>query len=156
MRFYQYHPEGEIKPFQWVVSRNARVGIRRLEPLGKTEEFCAMIRAQDNYPSRRDLQPLRSVSVQWRAERLLEPGRPAQTTSVEETTFCTDLQRASGASTQRRWTNDGDPRPAGLGFPPSVHCLRVDAPDALWRSVLLAVCSTGISWAGQPKLGRAT
>ena len=48
MRFYQYHTEGEIKPFQWVVSQNARVGIERLEPLGKTEEFCAMIRAQDN------------------------------------------------------------------------------------------------------------
>ena len=48
MRFYQYHPEGEIKPFQWVVSRNARVGIGRLEPLGKIEELCAMIRAQDS------------------------------------------------------------------------------------------------------------
>jgi len=73
MRFYQYHPEGEIKPFQWVVSQNARVGIGRLEPLGKTEEFYAMIRAQDNYPSRSDLQPLRSVSVQRRAEKLPEP-----------------------------------------------------------------------------------
>ena len=55
MRFYQYHPEGEIKPFQWVVSQNPRVGTGRLEPLGKTDEFCAMIRAQDNYPSRSDL-----------------------------------------------------------------------------------------------------
>ena len=55
MRVYQYHPEGEIKPFQWVVSQNARVGIGRLEPLGKTKEFCAIIRAQDNYPSRSDL-----------------------------------------------------------------------------------------------------
>jgi len=114
MRFYQYHPEGEIKPFQWVVSQNARVGIGRLEPLGKTEEFFAIIRAQDNYPSRSDLQPLRSVSVQWRAKRLPELGRPAQEMSVEETAFCTDLQRASGASTRRRWTNDGDHRPAGL------------------------------------------
>ena len=51
MRFYQYHTEGAIKPFQWVVSQNARVGIGRLEPLDKTEEFCAMISAQDYYPS---------------------------------------------------------------------------------------------------------
>ena len=115
MRFYQYHPEGEIKPFQWVVSQNARVGIGRLEPLSKTEEFCAMIRAQDNHPSRSDLQLLRSVSVQRRAERLLEPGRPAQGMSVEQTAFCTDLQRASGASTRRRWPNSRNPRPAGLG-----------------------------------------
>src|SRR6185369_4110196 len=71
MRFYQYHLEGEIKPFQWVVSQNARVGIGRLEPLGKMEEFCAMIRAQDNYPSRSDHQLLRSVSVQRRAEDLV-------------------------------------------------------------------------------------
>ena len=78
MRFYQYHPEGEIKPFQWVVSQNAQVGFGRLEPLGKTEEFCAMIRAQDNYPSRSDLQSLRSVSVQRRAEKLPEPGHPAE------------------------------------------------------------------------------
>ena len=77
MRFYQYHPEGEIKPFQWVVFQNARVGIGRHEPLGKTEEFCAMIRAQDNYPSRSDLQSLRNVSVQQRAEIPPEPGRPA-------------------------------------------------------------------------------
>ena len=73
-----------------------------------------MIRAQDNYPSRSDLQPLRIVSVQRRAKKLPEPGRPAQEMSVEETAFCTDLQRASGASTRRRWTNDGDHRLAGL------------------------------------------
>ena len=115
MRFYQYHPEGEIKPFQWVVSQNARVGIRRLEPLGKIEEFCAMIRAQDNHPSKSDLQPLRSVSVQQRAEIPPEPGRPAQTTPVEETVFCTDPQRASGASTRRRWPNGRNPRQASLG-----------------------------------------
>ena len=115
MRFYQYHPEGEIKPFQRVVSQNARGGIGRLEPLGKMEEFCDMIRAQDNHPSRSDLQLLRSVSVQWRAERLPEPGRPAQEMSVEQTTFCTDLQRASGASTRRWWPNGRNPRPANLG-----------------------------------------
>jgi hypothetical protein len=62
--------------------QNARVGIGRLEPLGKTEEFCVMIIAQDNHSSRSDLQPLRSVSVQWRAEIPLEPGRPAQGMSV--------------------------------------------------------------------------
>jgi len=77
MRFYQYHLEGEIKPFQWVVSQNARVGIERLEPLGKTEEFCARIIAQGNHPSRSDLQPLRSVLVQQRAEIPPEPGRRA-------------------------------------------------------------------------------
>ena len=131
MRFYQYHPEGEIKPFQWVVSQNARVGIGRLEPFGKTEESCAMIRAQDNYPSRSDLQLLRIMSVQRRAEKLPEPGRPAQEMSVEETAFCTDLQRASGASTRRLWTNGGDHRPAGLReagrpdfFAPCVQPLR--------------------------------
>ena len=112
MRFYQYHPKGEIKPFQWVVSQNARVGIGRLEPLGKTEEFCAMIRAQDNYPSRSDLQPLRSVSVQRRAESLPEPGHPAQTMSVWRMAFCTDYQGASGASNRRRWTDGMTPRPA--------------------------------------------
>ena len=77
MRFYQYHPEREIKPFQWVVSQNARVGIGRLEPLGKTEEFCVMIRAQDNHPSRSDLLPLRSVSMQRRAKIPPESSRPA-------------------------------------------------------------------------------
>ena len=82
------------------------------------EELCAMIRTQDNYPSRCDLQPLRSVSVQRRAEILPEPGRPAQTTPVEETAFCTDPQRASGASTRRRWPNGRNPRPAGLTFSP--------------------------------------
>ena len=46
-----------------------------------------MIRAQDNYPSRSDLQLLRSVAVQWRANKLPEPGRPAQGMSVEQTTF---------------------------------------------------------------------
>ena len=95
-------------------SQNARVGIRRLEPLGKVEEFCAMIRAQDNYPSRSDLQPLRSVSMQWRAKKLPEPGRSAQEMSVEETAFCTNLQRASGASNRRWWTGGVSPRPAGL------------------------------------------
>ena len=115
MRFYQYHLEGEIKPFQWVVSQNARVGIGRLEPLGKMEGFYAMIREQDNYPSRSDLQPLRSMLVQRRAERLPELGCPAQEMSVEESPFCTDLQRASGASTRRRWPNCRDPSPAGLG-----------------------------------------
>ena len=87
MRFYLYHPEGEIKPFQWVVFQDAQVGIGRHEPLGKTKQFCAMIRAQDNYPSRSDLQPLRSVSVQRRAERLPELGRPAQEMPVEQTAF---------------------------------------------------------------------
>ena len=94
--------------------QNARVGIGRLEPLNKIEEFCAMIRAQDNYPSRSDLQLLRSVSVQRRAKRLPELGRLAQEMSVEETAFCADLQRASGVSTRRRWTNGGDHRLAGL------------------------------------------
>ena len=117
MRFYQYHPEGEIKPFQWVVSQNTRDGIRRLEPLGKTEEFYATIRAQDNYPSRSDPLLLRSMSVQRRAERLPEPGRPTQEISVEQTAFCTDLQRASGASIRRRCSSGGIPRPAGLGRP---------------------------------------
>ena len=82
------------------------------------EELCAMIRAQDNYPSRSDPLLLRSVSVQRRAERLPEPGRPTQEISVEQTAFCTDLQRTSGASTRRRWPNGRNPRPAGLTFSP--------------------------------------
>ena len=43
-------------------------------------------------------------------------------------------------------------RPAGLGSPSFVHRLRVDAPDALWRSVQKAVCQTDVVWARQPKL----
>ena len=43
-------------------------------------------------------------------------------------------------------------RPAGLGSPSFVHRLRVDAPDALWRSVQKAVSSTDVVWAGRPKL----
>ena len=74
---YQYHLEGEIKPFQWVGPQNVQVRPGRLEPLSRTEEFCAMIRAQDIYASKSDLQPLRSVSVQRRAEMPPEPGRQA-------------------------------------------------------------------------------
>jgi hypothetical protein len=51
--------------------------LERLEPLSKIEESWAMIRAKDMYPSRSDLQPLRSVTVQWRPEKPPEPGRPA-------------------------------------------------------------------------------
>ena len=77
MKLYQSHLEGESRPFQWVTSQKARVGTGRLEPLSKMEESCAMIRAQDIYPSRSDLEPLRSVLVQWRAEMPPEPGRLA-------------------------------------------------------------------------------
>ena len=43
----------------------------------KVKDFCAMIIAQDVYPSRNDLWPWRIVSVQRRAEKPPEPGRPA-------------------------------------------------------------------------------
>ena len=43
-------------------------------------------------------------------------------------------------------------RPAGLGVRPSVHLLRMDSPDALWRLVQKVVCPTDVVWAGRPKL----
>jgi len=161
MRFYQYHPEGEIKPFQWVVSQNTRDGIGRLEPLGKTEEFCAMIRAQDNYPSRSDLQSLRSVSVQRRAEgfqsqaawpkkcRLSKP--PFAPTSREHQ----ERPLEGGGQMAEIIGRLASPRPVGLGVTPSVHHLRFDAPDAPWRSVQKAIRQTDVPWAGRPKVGRA-
>ena len=45
------------------------------------------------------------------------------------------------------------PRPAGLGFLPSVHSLRVDAQDALWRSVQKAVFRIRQLGAGRPGSG---
>ena len=74
-----------------------------------------MIRAQDDYPFRSDLQPLRSVSVQRRAEKPLEPGRPAQKTSVEQTARSTDLLMRLEPSTRSRWPGGATPRLAGLG-----------------------------------------
>ena len=115
MRFHQYYPEGEIKPFQWGEPQNIQVRPGRLEPLSKVTTSWAMIRAQTSTPSRMDLWPERIVSVQRRAEMLPELGRPAQEMSVEQTAFCTDLQRASGASNRRRWIGGVTPRPAGLG-----------------------------------------
>jgi hypothetical protein len=91
IKLFQSHLEGESRPFQWVTSQNARVGTGRLEPLSNTEESYAMIRAQDDYPSRSDIQPLRSVSVQQRAKNPPEPGRPIQETSIEQTARSTDL-----------------------------------------------------------------
>jgi hypothetical protein len=43
-------------------------------------------------------------------------------------------------------------RLAGLGVMPSIDRLRMDALDALWRSVQKAVCPTDVVWAGRPKL----
>ena len=77
MRFYQYHPEGEIKPFQWGEPQNIQVRPGRLEPLSKVKASWAMIRAQTSTPSMMDLWPERILSVQQRAEKLPEPGRQA-------------------------------------------------------------------------------
>ena len=41
----------------------------------------------------------------------------------------------------------------GLQSAPLEHRLRMDAPDALWRSVQKAVCQTDFSWAGRPGSG---
>ena len=114
MRFYKYHPEGEIKPFQWGEPQNVQVRPGRLEPISKVKASWAMIRAQTSTPSRMNPWPEGIVSVQRRVKMLPELGCPAQEMSVEQTAFCTDLQRASGVSTRRRWTNGGDHRPAGL------------------------------------------
>ena len=107
------YPEGEIKPFQWVGPQNVQVRPERLEPMSKVKASWAMIRAQMSTPSRNDLWPERIVLVQQRAERLPEPGHPAQEMLVEQTAFCTDLQRASGESIRRRCLSGGIPRPAG-------------------------------------------
>jgi hypothetical protein len=50
MRFYQYHLEGEIKPFQRVVSQNVQVRPGRLEPIPKVKASWAMIRVQMSTP----------------------------------------------------------------------------------------------------------
>ena len=42
---------------------------------------------------------------------------------------------------------------AGLGMTPSVHRLRLDAPDALWRSVQKVIRQTDFSLVGQPGSG---
>ena len=77
IRFYQYHLEGEIKPFQWVGPQNVQVRPGRLEPISKVKASWAMIRAQMSTPSRNDLWSERIVSVQRRAEIPPKLGRLA-------------------------------------------------------------------------------
>ena len=78
MKLYQSNLEAESRPIQWVISQNSQVGTQRLESLSTKEESWSMIREQDNYPFRSNLRPLRSVSVQWRAEKPTEPSCLAQ------------------------------------------------------------------------------
>jgi len=77
MRLYQYHLEGEFKPFQLVEPQNIQLGPGRLEPISKVKASWAMVRYKTSTPSRSDLWPKRSVSVKRRAEKPPEAGRPA-------------------------------------------------------------------------------
>ena len=122
---------GRNQTIQWDEPQNVQVRPGKLEPLSKVKASWAIIRAQTSTPSRMDLWPERILSVQQRAEKLPKPGHPAQEMSVEQTTFCTGLQRALGASNRRRWTGGMTPRPAGLReaarpdyVTPRVHPLR--------------------------------
>ena len=126
MKIYQSNLEGESRPIQWVIFQNSQVGTGRFESLSTKEESWSTIREQDMYLSRSDFQPLRSVTVQQRAEMPPEPGRSAQENVVGQTARSTDLQRASGASTQWRCKFDGDPSPAGLTLSCHVSILHVE------------------------------
>ena len=78
MKLYQSHIEGEFKPFQWVGPRNTQLGPGRLEPISKVKATWAMIKHTMSTPSRIDLWPERSMSVQWRTERPPGPKEAAR------------------------------------------------------------------------------
>ena len=132
MKLYQSHLEGEFRPIQWVVSQNIQVGIGRLEPTCKVKEPWSMIREQDNYPFRSNLRPLRSVSVQWRAEKPTEPSRLAQDDvgwANRQKYRPPEAVRAIHAKSVGTWHY---PRPAGLGEAARPH-LSSSKDALLWH-----------------------
>ena len=122
MRLYQSHIEGESKPSQWAISRNAQLGPGRLRPISKRNANLGHDQVFNIHPIQ-DWSMAREERVSATEDREAARGRPPgpkeaarpKKMTIEQTDRSTDLLEWSEPSTRSWWTGGATPRPAGLG-----------------------------------------